>query len=283
MGQHTPTSLTQALEMLADTGARVIAGGTDVFPAQGDAPPPSQLLDVTRLPELRGISHDANGWRIGATTRWSDIVQSGLPPGFDGLKLAAREVGSWQIQNAGTVAGNLCNASPAADGVPPLLTLDAQVELCSASGSRRLSLADFITGPRQTALRPDELLVALHIPAIPDAARSHFLKLGARRYLVISIAMVSALVSADDAGRIQAARVAVGACSAVAQRLPGLEEALIGLDLADLQQSPASLWSGHLDPLSPISDVRGTGEYRLQVAATLCHRSVLACLEAQHG
>ena len=132
-----------------------------------------------------------------------------------------------QIQNAGTIGGNLCNASPAADGVPPLLALDAEVELASAAGTRRLPLAAFLHGPRRTARRPDELLTAVLIPAAATEGRSAFLKLGARRYLVISIAMVAARLATAD-GRVTAAALAVGACGPVATRLPAVEAALVG-------------------------------------------------------
>lgn len=187
MGYHIPKSLEDALEVLAGTGARIIAGGTDVYPAMGDGPPPIDMMDITRLDALRGIDRDGEGWRIGAATSWSEIIKAELPAAFCGLKEAARQVGGWQIQNAGTVAGNICNASPAADGVPPLLTLDATVEIMSASGARRVALSDFITGVRQTDLRPGEIVSALHIPEVSRMARGHFEKLGARKYLLISV------------------------------------------------------------------------------------------------
>ena len=114
-------------------GVSVIAGGTDWFPQAGEVLPKVSLLDVTGLPGFRGISKVPGGWRLGAATRWSDVVAADLPSGFDGLKAAAREVGSLQIQNAGTLAGNLCNASPAADGMPPLLCLGAEVEWVSCT------------------------------------------------------------------------------------------------------------------------------------------------------
>ena len=188
------------------------------------------------------------------------------------MKLAAREVGSIQIQNAGTIAGNLCNASPAADGVPPLLVLDAEVELTSRSGPRRVPVSDFITGNRRTWRRPDELLTAIIIPRRYEHAASTFLKLGARRYLVISIAMVSAAIATDDAGRVAWAGIAVGACSAVAKRLPDLETVLIG--------APAKAGIGalvrpeHLRPLSPIDDIRATASYRQEAVLTLVARSL---------
>src|SRR5690606_32560411 len=125
-------------------------------------------------------------------------------------------------------AGNLCNASPAADGVPPLMALDASVELRSARGIRVLPLSGLILGNRETAMASDELLTAIHIPRKAASGRSGFVKLGARRYLVISIAMAAANVDIDGDGKIAAARVALGSCSPVAIRLPELEGALAG-------------------------------------------------------
>ena len=139
------------------------------------------------------------GLRIAACTTWSEIRDAALPPACDALRAAAAEVGGRQIQNAGTIGGNLCNASPAADGVPPLLALDAAVELASAAGTRRLPLAAFLLGPRRTDRRPGEILTAVLLPEAALAGRSVFLKLGARRHLVISIAMVA--VRLDVAGR----------------------------------------------------------------------------------
>ena len=186
----SPLHLDEALALLAERPRQLVAGGTDFFPAKGRAPVTRDILDISRLSGLRGLDWQANdSLRIGATTTWTDIIRTKLPPGFDALKAAAREVGSVQIQNAGTIAGNLCNASPAADGVPPLLTLETTVEIAGPNGSRRLALPDFILGPRQTALEDGELVVALHVPPLPAGARAAFHKLGARKYLVISITM----------------------------------------------------------------------------------------------
>jgi CO/xanthine dehydrogenase FAD-binding subunit len=161
-----------------------------------------------------------------------------------------------------------------------LLTLGATVEVASGGGTRRLALSDFITGVRRIDLRPDELVVAIHIPAQPPSARGSFIKLGARRYLVISIAMVSALVVVDADGRIELARIAVGSCSAVAQRLTGLEAALVGGSAAELAQA-TDIWAENLDPLSPIKDVRASATYRSEAAAELCARAVFAAMEAR--
>lgn len=265
-----PTELNSALSSLAMAGNKIVAGGTDVYPALKQGHAPARLLDVTRIKELSGIYATQTGLRIGAAVTWSEIVKADLPAAFDGLKQSAREVGSLQIQNAGTIAGNLCNASPAADGVPPLLTLDAMVELASAArGARMVPLQDFILGVRKTALAVDEMVTAIHIPTPPEGAGSAFEKLGSRKYLVISITMTAAVLKCDAQGAITHARVAVGACSPVAQRLIQLEADLIGKKPSEVEIDAA-----HLNVLSPIDDVRGSGSYRLDIVREQCRRAI---------
>lgn len=271
---HRPASLSEALGLLngaAGEGAVVAAGCTDLFPATARQALGGAVVDLTRLPELQGISVSDAGWRLGAGLRWSELLRSPLPPAFDGLKAAAREVGSVQIQNAGTLGGNLCNASPAADGMPCLLTLDAEVELAGPAGARRMALADFVTGVRRTALAPGEVMVAIHVPRASAGGRGAFVKLGARRYLVISIAMVAArLVVEDDT--IAEAALAVGACGPVATRLPALEAALVGRRPAE---TPGLVSEALVAPaLSPIGDVRGDAAYRLEAAQELLRRAL---------
>jgi CO/xanthine dehydrogenase FAD-binding subunit len=270
-----PRTLDEALGALAEHGGRILSGGTDFFPAQGDGPITEPVIDVSALQELAGVTTTPGEVRFGAGATWSTIVSTPLPRAFDALKLAAREVGSIQIQNRGTIGGNLCNASPAADGVPPLLALDAHVELASIGGVRRLPLQAFITGYRQTALRPGEILASIVVPRTIEGP-STFLKLGARRYLVISIAMVAAILEADAQGRVLQARVAVGACSAVARRLAALEAALVG---AEARRGIGTLVAPeHLAGLSPIGDVRATADYRRDAALTLVGRALDACI-----
>jgi CO/xanthine dehydrogenase FAD-binding subunit len=273
MTYHAPETLEAAFDAMARDGASPIAGGTDWYPSRGERLTGEAMLDVTRLPGFRGISRGPQSWRIGAATRWTDLIRADLPPTFDGLKAAAREVGSVQIQNAGTIAGNLCNASPAADGVPPLLTLDASVEVLSRGGMRMVPLDRFITGVRQTDLRPGELVGAVHVPATV-AGQGGFRKAGGRKYLVISIAMVAVLVRVTEE-RIAGARVAVGACSAVACRLPALEAALAG---RDMRAPLPAVTPEHLAPLTPISDIRGSAEYRAEVVAALIGRALTDAL-----
>ena len=269
MGDYLrPTRLDEALQALTRSRT-VLAGGTDFYPARVGRAIDEDVLDITGIAALRGISANADGWRLGATTTWSELLETPLPPLFDGLKQAAREVGGRQIQNAGTLAGNLCNASPAADGVPPLLALDSEVELAGPAGSRRLPLAAFITGNRRTVLAPGELMVAIYVRQPTHRALSAFHKLGARRYLVISIAMAATTLEID-AGRITTARVAVGACSAVAQRLPLLEAVLAGAPLD--QRLGNRVEAAHIAPLKPIDDVRGSATYRRDAVVTVLRR-----------
>jgi len=276
-----PNSLQDALNVLADTRATILAGGTDVFPSLGERPLSGPVLDISGLAEIRGIQFTAEHTVFGASTTWSELLAAQLPRGFDGLKAAAREVGSVQIQNAATIAGNLCNASPAADGVPALLALDAELVLSSRNASRALPLAEFILGNRKTARRPEELLTSIRIPRRVENAFSTFLKLGARRYLVISIVMVAANLIVDSSGRIREALVCVGSCSAAALRLAELERALVGQAARPgLRQI---VKTGHLAPLSPIDDVRASAEYRRDAARTLVERALEACAQKASG
>jgi CO/xanthine dehydrogenase FAD-binding subunit len=270
-----PTSVEDALALLGETPWRILAGGTDFYPALGAKPLRENVLDINGLEDLRGISETPDHIVIGARTSWSDVARHPLPRSFDALKQAAREVGSIQIQNAGTVAGNLCNASPAADGVPALMILDAEVELRSIQGRRWLPLQDFVLGNRRTALRQDELLTAVRMPKAAAAGGSAFFKLGARRYLVISIAMAAARISVE-AEVVKSAAVAIGACSAVAMRLEKLEAALIG---QPADASTAGLVAPeYFEALTPIDDVRGSAAYRHEAAREIAVRAILAAL-----
>jgi CO/xanthine dehydrogenase FAD-binding subunit len=266
--------------LLAEPDTRVLAGGTDIFPTAGDRPLQGNYVDVTRVEALRGVCVVDAGLRIGAAATWTDLVRTNLLPAFDALKAAAREIGAVQIQNRGTIAGNLCNASPAADGVPPLLVLDAKVELVSMRGVRLLPLAQFVAGNRRTALARDEIMTAIIMPAPAPTMRSTFFKLGARRYLVISIVIVAALLDIDN-GIVGEARLAVGACSAAAKRMAAAERRLVGAPahtgLGELVRA------GDLAALSPIDDMRASAQYRRDAALTLVRRAIEGCVLGQAG
>lgn len=268
-----PETWEEATRLLAAGGWRVLAGGTDLYPGAGGGLS-GAVLDVTGLPGFCAIT-SGQGLRIGAGVSWSQVAEAPLPPALRALQQAARQIGGRQVQNAGTVGGNLCNASPAADGVPPLLALDAEVDLVSQAGSRQLALSEFLIGPRRTALRPGEVLAAVRIPEAGLSGRSAFVKLGARSHLVISIAMVAArLVVAS--GRVQEAALAVGSCSPVAVRLPRVEAALREVPVAKALARIAS--EDVMAALAPIDDVRATASYRRSAVVELVRRAVAEAL-----
>lgn len=273
MAYHRPTDLAQALDILATTEARILAGGTDVFAAHTGRELRGDILDISGITKLGGISRTDDGWRIGATATWSDVANATLPAALRTLQQAARMVGSLQIQNSATVAGNLCNASPAADGVPPLLVLDAEVEIASSAGVRRLPLPEFIQGVRDTALQKGEIVTAIHVPQAAVQGTSAFQKLGARKYLVISICMVATRIELSG-GVISKAAISVGSCSPVARRLPALEAALVGCRIDN-----PSAWQGALEQsveamLTPIADIRADAGYRADAAVEVIQQTI---------
>ncbi len=268
MRYHRPATLHKALAIRRAEDVTILAGGTDVYPAYvgrkawGDLTH-KDILDISGIAELEGIEDRGDHIRIGALATWTEFLRTDLPPLFDGLKRAGREVGGVQVQNRGTIAGNACTASPAGDGIPNLLALDAAFELAGPSPGL-VPAASFFTGYRTTACGPEQIVTGIRIPK--REGRGHFLKLGARRYLVISIAMAAAAVETDAAGRIVSARIAVGACSAAARRLGGLEAELAGVPLAGAAGMVAAR---HVADLRPIDDVRASAAYRLAAAQTL--------------
>ena len=267
-----PTGMDEALQALDSAPRVIVAGGTDYYPARVGQPLDDDVLDLTALPGLRGVDDRGDHYRIGALTTWTDVIRADLPSWLDGLKRAAREVGGVQIQNAGTVAGNICNASPAADGVPALLALDATVELASAAGGRTVPRAAFKTRNRATVRAQNEMVVGLSVTKPAGPAAAVFLKLGARRYLVISIVMVAGVIEAAPDGTVASARLAVGSCAAVARRLGGLEAALAGRTLSPALADVVT--PAHLSVLAPIDDIRGSAAYRSDAALTLVRRAV---------
>jgi CO/xanthine dehydrogenase FAD-binding subunit len=277
MSYHRPATLESALDCLASQGPVVLAGATDLYPVAVGTRMRTPVLDISGIAGLRGIETGADWIRIGACTTWAEIRDARLTPAFDALRAAAAEVGGVQIQNAGTIAGNLCNASPAADGVPPLMVLDAEVEIAGPGGRRRLPLADFLTGARHTALRPDELVVAILVPRHAVAGRSVFRKLGARRHLVISIAMVAVRLEIE-AEYVRHAALAVGACGPVARRLPAVEARLADAP-ADAGLPERILTADVAAALDPIDDLRASAAYRVEAAVLLLRRAALALVE----
>lgn len=268
--------LADALAQLATSDARVLAGGTDVFTL--DWPTQQQFINIAGVPELKAIEEHDDFWRIGAAVTWSDLADANLPTLFEGLIAAGKEVGSIQIQNAATVVGNICNASPAADGTPVLIALAAEIEIADNTGVTVLPINEFVLGPRNIALKSGQLVIAIRIPKKLGQAISRFCKLGSRKYLVISFVSV-AIVIRVEADVVTSAGIAVGSCSPVACRLPSLEARIIKQPVEFLS-SKDIIADSDLSPLTPIDDKRATAEYRLHAARSLLQRTLNAIPES---
>jgi CO/xanthine dehydrogenase FAD-binding subunit len=274
-----PSELEDALEFLAATpGADVLAGGTDALvEISFDHRRPEHVLALRRIGELRAHDVGDDGLRLGATVTYRQ-VEHALAADAPGLAMASRTVGSPQIRNAGTIGGNLGTASPAGDALPWLLAMDADVELASVRGRRRIPLAEFLTGPKRTARAADELIVAAHVPRIPGP--QHTAKLGPRNAMVISVACVAVVVD-TDARRV---RIGMGSVGPTAMRAPEAEatvSAAIDWDaLTADDHAIAAFGRDCAAAARPIDDHRSTADYRRHAIGVLASRSLRRCLSA---
>ena len=266
---YRPDNLNDGLVAMSENSWIVLAGGTDFYPARVGKNLDEKVIDLTGISELRSIRETEDQIYIGALTTWTDMVNAKLPYAFEGLKKAAKTIGGVQTQNAGTICGNICNASPAADSVPNLMALDAKVQLMSFKETRILPLEEFILGNRKTARKSNEIVTGLIIQHPGKDASGNFEKLGSRAFLVISIAMVGVVAKLNESGELENLNVAVGACSEVSQRLHLFEKEAKGQKLKDLEINQL-----HLENLEPIDDIRGTAAYRNAVISELVMRAV---------
>jgi xanthine dehydrogenase small subunit len=267
----SPTSLSEAFSAQASGGYRPIAGGTDLMVqlAADVSEPPSAVLDLSRLAELKGISTDGYEVSIGALTtftelRHSPVVSARLPA----LVEAAATIGAAQIQNRGTLGGNICNASPAGDSLPVLLAADATFDLGSVRGERSVPAGEFWTGYRQTALAEDELLLRVSF-RVDHARRTRFRKVGTRAAQAISKVVIALSYRADD-DVWHGVRVALGSVAATTVRSAAAEAVLEGSRPGESVADEAA--RALATELAPIDDVRSTAEYRRSVSARVLHR-----------
>lgn len=276
------TSKDEALAALARHGsdAALLAGGTDLMVqiARRERQP-ATVIHIERLTELRGLDLGADRPRIGALVTQKMLADRLAGGPYDGLARAASLSGGWQTQNVGTIGGNICNASPAADMVPPLLVHGARVLLESVSGTRAVPLAAFILGRRQIDRAPEEMVIGVDLdPAGPSEANV-FEKVGRRGAMEIAISSVAVRVRLGVDGRtLDDVRIALGAMGPVPFRVPAAETALIGrpLDAEALAAAGAAL----LAAARPISDTRGSADYRRAVAPRVFERVLRGAVAA---
>jgi CO/xanthine dehydrogenase FAD-binding subunit len=272
---EVPTKLSEAYAMLAGGPLTPIAGGTDIMVRiTGEiGPPPERMIDLSRLDDLEGISLERGALVLGARTTYSEIRRSALcREHLPALVEAAATIGAAQIQNRGTLGGNIANASPAGDTLPVLLATDATFDLGSHRGERPVAAADFFTAYRQTALQPDELILRVRVP-LTAGRETRFRKVGTRRAQAISkVVMAVSWRGHGSSGGWSDVRVALGSVAATPIRAAAAEAALEGARPSPETADAAA--EALAAKLQPIDDVRSTADYRRVVAARILHRIV---------
>ena len=271
-----PRSLAEAYQLLAERPHRPVAGGTDLLVQitgeLGD--PPERVLDIWHLDELRGIRMESNALVLGALTTYAEIRRSPLVAEFlPALGEAAATIGAAQIQNRGTIGGNVMNASPAGDTLPLLLATDAQLIAGTAAGERWIPVREFWPGYRQTALEPTELLLRISIP-LADGRQLRYRKVGTRRAQAISKVVMALAWQADDGADAawRNVHLALGSVAATPVRAPATEAVLEGVMPTEaIADRAASTLAGEINP---IDDVRSSADYRRAVAARVLHRLI---------
>ncbi|MGF1471639.1 MAG: FAD binding domain-containing protein [Rubrobacteraceae bacterium] len=280
-------SWNEALEFKADhPEATPIFGGTDVMVEINFAwSRPGVVLDLTRVPEIQEWGAENGHLRVGAGVTYAQIINE-LSDRLPGLAIASRTVGSPQIRNRGTVGGNLGTASPAGDGLPPLYASNAEIEVASAEGSRRVPVADFITGPKRNALKPDELILAFHIPEADGPQQ--YAKIGTRNAMVIAVCTFGLALHPEH----RKVGTCVGSAAPTPVRAGHAEDFIEGvLEERDLWESRAELDEPTLQRFGdavematrPISDVRGTAAYRTHAVGVLARRTLQWAWEEYRG
>jgi len=280
---RAPTTLSEALKLLAEARGEVrpLAGGTDLVPQVREGRKrPTLVLDVKRVPELRRLEYDPGmGLRLGAAVPCSVIASyPQVRRYFPALAQACALVGSVQIQNRASVGGNICNASPSADTVPPLLCLDARAFIAGGRGQREVALESFFRGPGRTILARDELLVEVVVPPPPRNSAASYLRFIPRNEMDIAVAGVASLVVLDGGRQCQEARIALAAVAPRPTRAPEAEAALQGRSLDSKALEEAGELAAKM--AKPITDIRGGAEYRRELVKVLTRRALEQCLEA---
>ncbi len=278
---HSAESIPEALGLLADHGNEIqlLAGGTDVMiQLQRGEIASDFLLHLERIDSLKSLSSQNGHINLGALITHRRLsADKDLSEKLKALTEASRTVGGWQTQEVGTIVGNIANASPAADTIPPLLVGNTVVHLASSSGERAQALEKFIVGRRQTTRGPDELITSLDVEPLSDGSGEIYLKVGPRSAMEVALVGLAVRLSLNSDDTVTDARIAVCSVAPVAYRCGEAEQALIGSDLGDQAVGEA----GHLltNSAEPIDDARASARYRTRVLAPLLGRAIGICRE----
>ena len=273
---EAPTSLDQAVSLLATAGddGRLLAGGTDlIIQMRAGVRQPGQVIDAKKIPELQTLSYDAqSGLRLGAALACCEIIDNPtVRQHYPGLVEAAGLIGSDQILARASVGGNVCNGSPAADTTPALIALGATCQIAGPKGTREIAVEDFVTAPGQTVLAADELLVEFRIPAPPAKAADCYQRFIPRNEMDIAVVGVGSCVALDG-DTCSAARIGLGAVAARPLLAEEAGAALVGKPLDDAAIDTAAKLAQAA--ASPISDMRGTAEFRTHLVGVLTRRTL---------
>jgi CO/xanthine dehydrogenase FAD-binding subunit len=274
-----PSSVDEALRVLRERGpeAKLLAGGTDLLPQlKNGLLKPACVVDLSGVARVRAMQADARALRVGAAVPARVIERDATARAtYTSLAESAALVGSVQVRNLATVGGNLCNAAPSADMAPPLLALDAEAVIAGSKGERRVPIADFFTGVRRTVLAPDEILLELVVPAPGPRSGGQYLRHTPRRELDIAVVGVASQLTLSD-GVCAKARIALAAVAPVPLRARAAEQALEGKPVTpEAIERAAELAVG---AAKPISDQRGSAEYRRHLVRVLTRRTLRTAL-----
>ncbi|MEI8382318.1 MAG: xanthine dehydrogenase family protein subunit M [Planctomycetota bacterium] len=280
-----PSTLADALALMAGASvARPLAGGTDLIDhVRTGRLAPDLLVDIKKLPELNRLEASPSGLRLGASVPcWKVIASTEISRDYTALVDSCRIIGGIQIQNRASVGGNLCNSGPAADSIPSLIALGAQCVIASKDGTREVPAEAFCTGPGKNVLQPGELLVELKFPARAARSGSHYRRFIPRNEMDIAVVGVGASVTLDESGqRITDARITLGAVGPTPLLATDAAQALIGQAFDDdvIAKSVAAAKA----IATPISDMRGTAEYRVHLVGVLLARVLKAAVARARG
>ena len=284
-GYAAPETVEAAVSLLvgANGDARVMAGGTDVLvQLHTEMIDPDLIVDIKNIPELRTIAAEAGGFRVGAAVSGMELMDhAAFNAAWPGVMEGVALIGSVQVKGRASIGGNLCNASPAADSVPPVIAAGATATIAGSNGSRTVPVEDIITGPGATSLAAGEIITSFLFPARPPHSGDSYLRLTPRTEMDIAVVGAAVNLTLDASGRCVAARVVLGAVAPTPVVVADAAEALVGSQVDDAALSKMA--EAASAACNPISDKRGTKQYRIKTAAVIARRAAEKALERARG